>query len=375
MDQPREITEEQLLVEAMEKRMKEAGEMFDKDLEEMVNVLVNKSKNTLKMSSLIPGRAKLGTKPLEGTLEILSFDYPYVKNDNDKKNTLFENVGKLEIFNDGKDGKPYLEYADKIDLGVVLQYIMLYPSSQFYYKDDSSTTEGNKEPNYEPLLDMLGIDEFWGTARQTLERPDTRIHEMEEFMDIDLAIEKFSGVLLETLGEMIDKRGTEAKITPEFTGKLLLRLLFYRHIMMIKYIFLVASNVAFDDPEKNNSMDMEYSQLSTVYRRYRMLWNFKKGENLQTSFHLNFARHLIIEFFKLYYEIQAVQQKSSSYQIKEEIRRQLVYDYDRLDLTSSNWLFVQNSFKDAFNSTTDWLKNWWEGTTEEEITKKTRNSP
>ena len=83
-----------------------------------------------------------------------------------------------------------------------------------------------------------------------------------------------------------------------------------------------------------------------------MLFNFKKGETIASSFHLNLARHLILEFFKIYYEIQAIQQSGRGGR-KEEIKRQLVKDYDMIDLTSSNWLFITNTFKDVIK--------WWSG--------------
>jgi hypothetical protein len=349
VDKPREITEDQLLVQAMEKRMKEAGEMFDKDLEEMVDVLINKSKETLQKSRLIPGRASTPDgKNLGGTLEILQQGYPYLEDKEKVENPLFEEVDDLKIFKDGV----YLEKEGELDIGTIHEYIMLYPSSQFYWKDHD---ENDEEPNFELLLKIMAVEEFWPTASDPIDSKDTVLHEKPQFMNIDTAIDKFSRVLLDSIASKIDSKGTE--IQPVFTGKLLLRLLFLRHCMMLKYVFLIVCGKGFDDEEKNNEMDLEYSQLSTVYRRYRMLFNFKRGETIASSFHLNLARHLIIEFFKVYYEIQAIQQRRDAGK-KEKIKEQLVFDYDMIDTSSSKWLFIQNTFNDAIKYL--WDGKWWD---------------
>jgi hypothetical protein len=333
-DEPREITEEQLLVQQMERRMKEAGEMYDKDLEELVSVLIKKSRNQMEFSQLIPGDAKVlvsssdtssVAKELEGNLDILKLGY--------KKDEIDE------LFN--KDIKFNIETEKKIEISNLLQYMMLYPSKKFYEHSDHKT-----------FLDIIKIKDFF-PDNDKIDNSTSVLHEKPTYMNIETMTNKLSSDLLSKLSQKIDTRGTT--LESEFVGEMLVKLLFLRHCMMLTFIHLKTGGMGYEQSEKNNKMDESYSKLSTAYRQYRKVFNFRKGG--APAFHLNMCRYLIIEFFQMYYEIQKVQDSDTKKITPEgmEMAKTLVTNYNLIDLNDSYFSFLSRAVKGLSDSVGDIL--------------------
>ena len=335
-DEPREITEEQLLVQQMERRMKEAGEMYDKDLEELVSVLIKKSRNKMEFSQLIPGDAKVlvkssdissVAKELEGNLEILQLGY--------KKDQIKELFSKERNFLIGNE--------KKVEISKLLQYMMLYPSNKFLKNDNQA------------FLDIIKIKEFFPEYKTEINKPTSVLHDKPTYMNIEIMTKKLSSDLLSKLSQKIDTRGTT--LNSEFVGEMLVKLLFLRHCMMLTFIYLKTGGMGYKESRKNNEMDESYSKLSTAYRQYRKVFNFRKGG--APAFHLNMCRYLIIEFFQMYYEIQKVQDSDTKEITKEgmEMAQTLVENYDLIDLDDGYFAFfkraVEGFAKSVSQSVTD----------------------
>ena len=323
-DEPREITEEQLLVQQMEKRMKEAGEMYDKDLEELVSVLIKKSRNKMEFSQLIPGDAKVlvssndtssVAKELEGNLEILQLGYK-----KEQIEELFTNDTNFNIA------------EKKIEISKLLRYMMLYPSNKF-----------NDHRHNQAFLDIIKIKEFFPEYKDKINDSTSVLHDKPTYMNIEIMTKKLSSDLLSKLSGKIDTRGTT--LDSEFVGEMLVKLLFLRHCMMLTFIYLKTGGMGYEDSEQNNIMDESYSKLSTAYRQYRKVFNFRKGG--APAFHLNMCRYLIIEFFQMYYEIQKVQDSDTKEITPEgmEMAKTLVQNYNLIDLTDDYFSFFKRAVK------------------------------